>query len=157
MTNNEIMIGIRYALHMKNAEVKELFELAGEEITLPEVVNLLKKEELEGFERCTPEQLHAFLDGLIIKRRGKKDGPAPKINKSHINNNMILRKLRIAFELRDTDVIATLKLTGFNMSKAELGAMSRRKSHHQYTACGDQVMRYFLKGLVIKYRPKNIG
>lgn len=146
------MAGIRYALHMKNSEVKELFELADMEITLPQVVSLLKKEEQEGFEACTPEQLHAFLDGLITKRRGKKDGPAPKINRSRIDNNMILRKLRIAFELRDTDVIATLKLTGFNLSKAELGAMSRRKKHHNYTACGDQVLRNFLRGLVLKYR-----
>ncbi len=150
------MTGVRYALHMKNAEVKELFKLAGCEISQIEVVNLLKKEDLEGYVSCTPEQLHLFLDGLIIKRRGPKDGPAPKINTSHINNNMILRKLRIAFELKDTDVIATLKLTGFNMSKAELGAMFRRKSHHQYVACGDQVLRYFLKGLVLKYRPKDV-
>lgn len=153
MTNNEIMIGIRYALHLKNAEVKELFELAGMEIALSEIINLLKKEEVEGFVECSPQLLHAFLDGLIIKRRGAKDGPAAKIDKSRINNNMILRKLRIAFELRDTDVISTLKLTGFNLSKAELGAMSRRKSHPQFTLCGDQVMRYFLKGLVLKYRP----
>ncbi len=157
MTNNDIIISIRYTLHLKNSEVVELFALAGEEISNLDTVAILKRDDEDGHLPCSDEQLHNFLDGLIVKNRGPKDGPAPKINKRRIDNNMILRKLRIAFTLKDTDVIDILKLTNFRMSKGELGAMARKRIHPNYTECGDQFMRNFLRGLTLKLRPKDLN
>ena len=157
MENNDIMRSVRYALHLKNGEVVDLFKLGGEEITNLEVSALLKDENDYDFDYCTASQLHNFLDGLIIKLRGPKDGPKPKFDSSRIDNNIILRKLRIAFALKDTDVIDILKDAKFKLSKSELGAISRKPSHHHYLRCGDQLMRYFLKGLVLRYRDESIG
>ena len=152
MTINESIRAVRYALNMKNSVVRELISKGGGEASSDEVIAILKKDEQDGFVEASPEQVHQFLDGLILKFRGPSDKPTPKFDISKISNNMILRKLRIAFELRDTDILAILKLTGFNMSKAELGAMSRRKGHPQYMECGDQFLRNFLRGLVLKLR-----
>ncbi len=152
MTINDSIRAVRFALNMKNSGVRELISKGGGEISSDETIALLKKEDQDGFVEATPEQVHQFLDGLILKMRGPSDKPAPKFDISNISNNMILRKLRIAFEMKDTDVLATLRLTGFNMSKAELGAMSRRKGHAQYMECGDQFLRNFLRGLVIKFK-----
>jgi len=38
----------------------------------------------------------------------------------------VLKKVRVAFELKDDDVIALLQRTGLRVSKAELGSFFRR-------------------------------
>ena len=148
MTNNDTIRSVRFALDLSDAEIGDLFFLGGSPISDEQLMQYLRKEEDKGFEECPSELLHAFLDGLIINKRGAKDGPALRYDASRISNNMILRKLRIAFSLKDTDVVDILKKVDFRLSKSELGAMSRKPSHQHYVKCGDQVIRYFLRGLV---------
>lgn len=69
-----------------------------------------------------------------------------------MTNNDILKKLRIALKLKDTDILETLKLSGFEISKTELNAFFRKPDHRNYMECGDQVLRRFLDGLIIKMR-----
>lgn len=153
MTSNEVMKSVRYTLEIKNKEVVKMINAVGFELTVLDVVDILKNEEDEGFVECSVEIIHAFLDGLILERRGPSDGPAKKISTAKINNNMILRKLRIAFEMRDTDMIATLKNVGFSVSKGEMSALFRAPAHKHYMECGDQFLRNFLKGLTHRFRP----
>ena len=148
MTNNDVLRSIRFTLDLNDTEVGDLFALGGFPISDTKVVAYLANEDSQGYEEMEAPELHTFLDGLIIHKRGPKDGPAPKYDRSSIGNNVILRKLRIAFTLKDTDVIALLKSVDFRLSKSELGAMSRKPGHTHYMKCGDQVIRYFLRGLV---------
>jgi uncharacterized protein YehS (DUF1456 family) len=69
-----------------------------------------------------------------------------------LSNNDILKKLRVALELRDEDVIKILKLADFEISKSELNALYRKPDHPNYKECGDQLLRNFLNGLVIYKR-----
>lgn len=69
-----------------------------------------------------------------------------------MTNNDILKKLRVALKLRDTDIVEILKLVDFNMTKSELSAFFRTEDHANYMDCGDQVLRNFLNGLIIKMR-----
>ena len=69
-----------------------------------------------------------------------------------INNNDIMKKLRIALHLKDTDVISILKLAEFEVSPSELSAIFRNEDHPNYRACGDQLLRRFLDGLIIRNR-----
>jgi len=69
-----------------------------------------------------------------------------------MNNNDILKKLRIALELKDTDIIEILKLADFEISKAEINAIFRKEGHRNYKECGDQLLRRFLNGLITKNR-----
>ena len=69
-----------------------------------------------------------------------------------MTNNDILKKLRVALKLRDSDIVDILKLVDFRISKSELGAFFRREDHPKYMECGDQVLRNFLNGLVIHMR-----
>lgn len=71
-----------------------------------------------------------------------------------LTNNDILWKLRIALKLKDTDIIDILKLSDFEISKAELSALFRRVDHPNYQQCGDQILRRFLDGLIIRNRGK---
>ena len=69
-----------------------------------------------------------------------------------MTNNTILKKLRIALELKDTDIIEILKLADFEISKSELSALFRKEDHKNYKECGDQLLRRFLNGLIIRNR-----
>jgi uncharacterized protein YehS (DUF1456 family) len=69
-----------------------------------------------------------------------------------MSNNDVLKKLRVALQLRDDQIVEILKLVNFNISKSELGAFFRSEDHPNYKPCGDQVLRNFLNGLVIHLR-----
>lgn len=77
-----------------------------------------------------------------------------------MTNNDIFKKLRVALQLRDDQIVEILQLVDFRISKAELGAFFRSEDHPNYKECGDQILRNFLNGLVIHLRgtkenPKN--
>lgn len=69
-----------------------------------------------------------------------------------INNNDIMKKLRIALHLRDTDIIEILKLAEFEVSPSEISAIFRKEEQENYRPCGDQLLRRFLDGLIIRNR-----
>jgi uncharacterized protein YehS (DUF1456 family) len=66
-----------------------------------------------------------------------------------MSNNDIMKKLRVALQLRDDDIVHICSLVNFRTSKAELGAIFRDKDHPNFKPCGDQLLRNFLNGLVI--------
>ncbi len=65
-----------------------------------------------------------------------------------LTNNDILKKIRVALELKDEDIIKILKLSEFDMTKSELNALFRKPDHPNYKECGDQLLRNFLNGLI---------
>lgn len=69
-----------------------------------------------------------------------------------MTNNDIFKKLRVAHQLRDTDIVEILELVDFRITKTELSAFFRREDHPNYVECGDQILRNFLNGLVIHLR-----
>ena len=134
----------------------DIFDL-GDSIVKPlYLVDLLKKEEEEGFSECADTLLDSFLDGFIIKNRGKqepKPGQKPFPKPEKLTNNIILKKLRIALELKDVDILEILDSAKFKVTKTELTALFRREGHKNYKECGNQFMRNFLVGLALKFRP----
>ena len=97
------------------------------------------------------KQLALFLNGFINLKRGKREGPPMKPEK-RLNNNIILRKLKIALNLKDEDMIEIFKLSGTHISKHELSAFFRKPDQKQYRLCKDQYLRNFLMGLQKKFR-----
>jgi uncharacterized protein YehS (DUF1456 family) len=151
MTNNDLLRRLRYALNLNCETIAELCTLGGDGIKPIEVLSLLKKEEETGFVVCADKVMGAFLDGLIISRRGahvRKPGSA-KAAEMALNNNLILRKLRIALELNDEAMLAVLGKAGVQLSKPELSAMFRAEGHRNYKLCGDQFLRNFIRGLTL--------
>jgi Protein of unknown function (DUF1456) len=69
-----------------------------------------------------------------------------------LNNNDILKKLRVALSLQHEDIIKILALSNFEMSKGALGDLFRNEEHPSYMEAGDQVLRHFLNGLIIYKR-----
>ncbi|MEC4113931.1 DUF1456 family protein [Myroides pelagicus] len=69
-----------------------------------------------------------------------------------MTNNDIFKKLRVALQLRDDQIVEILELVDFRISKGEIGNFFRNADHPKYVECGDQVLRNFLNGLVIHLR-----
>lgn len=150
MLNNDVMRSLRYILNVDDAKIAEITRLTGCEIPDSEAVAYLKKEDEEGFKPCGDRIMAHFLDGLVIYKRGKDESrPTPPIELP-VTNNMVLKKLRVAFELKEDDIHAILKAADFPVSKPELSALFRKVGHSNYRACGDQLLRNFLKGLALR-------
>jgi uncharacterized protein YehS (DUF1456 family) len=154
MTNNDILRQLRYALNINDSTMVEIFKLADHEIKQSDLTGLLKKEDEEGFVNCSDDVLGYFLDGLILHKRGRKEIKPGETRKpdSRLTNNTILKKLRIALELKEDNMLGILKLADVDISKSELTALFRKEGHKNYKECGEQFLRKFLKGLSIRYR-----
>jgi len=151
--NNDVLRSIRYALDLGDAKVVEIIKLAGRDIAQSDLASFLKKEDEEGFVECDDGVMVSFLDGLIIHKRGKMESRPDQDKKpERLTNNTILKKLRVAFELKEEDMHKVLEMAGFSVSKPELSALFRTKGHKNYRACGDQLLRNFLKGLTMRLR-----
>lgn len=154
MTNNDILRQLRFALNINDSTMIEIFRLSDHEIEQSSITGLLKKEDEEGFALCGDDVLRYFLDGLILHKRGRKEMRLGETRKSdsRLINNAILKKIRIALELKEDDMLGILKLANVDISKHELTALFRKEGHKNYKECGDQFLRKFLKGLSIRYR-----
>jgi len=151
MTNNDILRRLRYAFDFSDSQMIELFALADHKLSRAQISAWLKKDDDPAFKDISSRELALFLNGLINKKRGKREGPQPE-PELRLSNNIIFRKLRIAFNLKDTDIISILALAGQSLSKSELNAFFRKKGHPHYRICKDQVLRRFITGLQLRER-----
>jgi uncharacterized protein YehS (DUF1456 family) len=151
VTNNDVLRRIRYTFNFDDTKMMAVFGLAGLEVTRAEISDWLKKEEAPDYQVCSDQQLASFLNGLIIEKRGKKDGPQPE-PETQLSNNIIFRKLKIALDLQADAVLELVNQGDFHISKHELSAFFRKPGHKHYRECKDQVLRNFLKGTQLKYR-----
>jgi len=157
MTNNDLLRRLRYALNLNGVSIAEICALSGHAIGPIEVLSLLKKEDEKGFVVCDDMVMGAFLDGLITSRRGHRDAPpgVAQATEGLLNNNLILKKLRIALELTDADMIEVFRRAGVFISKSELSALFRGVGQRNYKECGDQLLRNFVRGLTLATREES--
>lgn len=150
MQNNQVLRRLRYIFSFNDQQMMSLFASGNYPATRAEVSSWLKKEEDAGYEELSDPMLATFLNGLINEKRGKKEGPQPA-PEMVLNNNIILRKLKIALNLKDTDLLGILALAGRKISKHELSAFFRKPTQPQYRECQDQILRNLLQGMEVKY------
>ncbi|MBL4821072.1 MAG: DUF1456 family protein [Gammaproteobacteria bacterium] len=151
MLANDCLRRIRYILDFDDTRMIGVFSEAGQKVTRAQVSAWLKKDDDPAYEECSEVMFATFLNGLINQKRGKKDGP-PLEPEQSLTNNIIFRKLKIAFNLQAEDILSILSLVDLHISKHELSAFFRRADHKHYRVCKDQILRNFLKGIQIKYR-----
>jgi len=154
MTNNDILRRIRYVFDFSDPKMVDIFGEADHKVMQSQIHGWLKKEEDPGYQACSDTQLAIFLNGLINKKRGKREGTQPEPEK-RLTNNLVFNKLKIALNLKAEDVLDILALADLKISKHELSALFRKPSHKHYRECQDQILRNFLKGLQIKHRPNS--
>ncbi|MDC0611380.1 DUF1456 family protein [Vibrio sp.] len=154
MTNNDIFRRIRYTFDFKESDMVEIFAAADNTVAKAQITNWLKKDEDTDYCEATDTDLAMFLNGLINTKRGKREGEQP-VPESRLTNNMIFNKLRIALNMKAEDILETLKVADFKLSKHELSAFFRKPDNKHYRECGDQVLRNFLMGIQLQLRPED--
>ena len=152
MDNNEILARLQTIFGYDTAKLIAIFALAEHEVTTEQITAWLSSayEEDSGYVDLEDTEFSIFLNGLITERRGKKDGPPAK-PEDYLTNNIILKKLRIAFNLKTEDILEILEIAEMPLSKYELSAFFRREDHKNYRNCKNNVLRAFLEGVKQKY------
>jgi uncharacterized protein YehS (DUF1456 family) len=152
LLNNDVLRSIRYMLDFSEPGLVDVLKLGGLEVPVLDVQDFLRNEEDPEYLECPDMVLAHFLDGLVIHRRGREDGHPAQPIELPMTNNIVLKKLRVAFVLREEDILKIFSEVGLAMGRAELSALFRRPGHQNYRDCGDQVLRNFLKGLTQRAR-----
>jgi uncharacterized protein YehS (DUF1456 family) len=153
MINNDVIRAVRYILNVSEFKLVEIAELGGGQVNQAKMNAYMKEEEEPGFELCPQNLMARFLNGLILFKRGKDDSKPP-LAPELPTNNVVLKKLRVAFQLKDEDILNMLSEVGFKITKSELSALFRKEGHVNYRPCGDQLLRNFLKALAIREKSK---
>jgi uncharacterized protein YehS (DUF1456 family) len=154
MTNNDILRAVRYMLDLSDAKLAHVIALADPALvpSREDVQALLKKDGEAGAIACSDRVLSAFLDGLVTSLRGPDPSRPSRSPEKRIDNNMVLKKLRVAFKLQDADMHEILAAAGMPVSKPEMSALFRQPGHKNVRPCGDQLLRHFLRGLTLRVR-----
>ncbi len=151
MIANDVLRRIRFIFDFSDSKMMMLFEAGDLEVTREQVSDWLKRDEDPDFRPCNDIYLACFLNGFINDSRGRREGPQQKPEK-RLTNNIILRKLTIALNMKAEDTLITMSNAGLVISKHELSAFFRKPDHKHYRVCKDQVLRNFLIGLQYKFR-----
>ena len=151
MINNDVLKRIRYILALNEAKLLEVFTAAESPVTAEQLNSWLEKDGAIDYKKLEDDELSTFLNGLINYKRGKKEGAQP-IPEKKMNNNTIFRKLKIALDMKNEEVMEILTSAGSELSPHELTAMFRKKNHRHYRVCKDEVLISFLNGLKSKFR-----
>lgn len=152
MANNDILRSIREALNLDDATMIAIFRAAGREVGQSAITAFLKTEDQDDYIPCSNPVMGFFLDGLIIHNRGRQEGgPAPAEKPvAELTNNTILKKLRIALDLKEDDLLGIFKLAGLTISKHEMTSLFRKQGHKHYKECSERLLNAFLKGVALR-------
>lgn len=147
MINNDILKRLSRIFDYNNEQILAIFHLGQYDISAAQLAFLLFVEkDTASYVELQDIALAAFLNGLIIEKRGPRDGPQHQAEQA-LTNNIIFNKIKIALALKAEDVLAILALADLNLTKYELSAFFRNVNHKHYKACSDLVLNAFLNGL----------
>lgn len=147
MKTNQILASLLTTLKLSTEETLTLFRHAGLPMTESRLLSLLRTEGERDFKLCTYEELGVFLDGLILFRRGPSPGNREADKAIPLTNNLILKKLRIALELKEPETKIIFALGEAELSKQALKSLFRKEEHKNFQACSDALLLAFLEGL----------
>jgi uncharacterized protein YehS (DUF1456 family) len=147
LQTNDILYKIKTALNLNEKMMLDAYALAEYDMTPEHLEHLLIRRQDKGFELCSYEELGIFLDGLVSLKRG----PGPKRPNDNevieLSNNLILKKLRIALELKEPETEIIFGLGEAKLSKQQLASLFRKEGHKNFKACSDELLMAFLDGL----------
>ena len=149
MLNNEILHHIHDIFNFTDEQMQLIFTLGDSPLTQDEITNLFRKTGEPTYKTMSDEQLACFLNGLIIEKRGKKEGVQPVVE-PEITNNIIFNKLKISLSLKAEDILKIMLLADLNLSKHELSAFFRKPIHKHFRLCTDATLMAFIQGLKIQ-------
>ncbi len=146
MNTNDIFHRIVNALSLSKSDILEAYTLEGYNMDEEHLEDLLKDADKVSGE-CSYEELGVLLDGLVTLKRGPSPKKPSEEEAVPLTNNLILKKLRIALELKEPETEIIFGLGDAALSKQELKSLFRSESHKNFKACPDGLLMAFLEGL----------
>ncbi len=146
MTNNYILSSIMNSLKLDKVDILKAYKIVDKKIIQDDVDDILREPSDEKFILLSDEGFELFLNGFISYKRGPSDKKAKK-QKIYFSNNIILKKLKIALDLKDEDIVEIFAKDGLEITKSQLTAYFRRDGHINYRKCSDSLMKRFINGL----------
>ncbi|MBN2260623.1 MAG: DUF1456 family protein [Clostridiales bacterium] len=162
MNNNELLLRIKNALDIKLEEMVDIFNFGDKPFTEFEIRKLIGESEEDNLDsgegdfqmKCTNGILEAFLNGLIIFKRGRKETKSDQPEKQVLAiettksvNNILLKKMKIALSLSSQDMLDIFESVGDPITKGELSDMFRKEGHKHYRKCNNEHVMNFLDGI----------
>ena len=155
MTHNDTFDRLRAALKLTDTQVEACFSFAAHALAPEAKAGLSAQAQGDARTPVTDALLGAFLDGLIISRRGPRPGAAaPREAATELSHNTVLKKLRIALNLHEADMLKVFAAGGHAISKRELTVLFRKPTHKHFKACSEELFGAFLKGLKAAEAPR---
>lgn len=147
ISTNEILYRIQKALNLTIENMLQAYKLEAYNMEEKHLKSLLSRRQEKDFILCSYEELGTFLDGLVTLKRG----PSPKKSNDdtvvELTNNLILKKLRIALELKESETEIIFGLAEVELSKQQLASLFRKEGHKNFKECSDELLMAFLEGL----------
>ncbi len=147
MQINDILFKLKKALSLSQEDIIKAYALADYEMTKERLESILKRRQDRGYQEATYEELGVFLDGLVLLKRGSSDKVANENEPIALTNNLILKKVRVAMELKEPELLILFALAEVELSKRQIGALFRKEGTKNFKACSDEVLMAFLEGL----------
>ena len=145
MKASEIIQAIKDALSLNRKQILHIYDLEDFPISQDRLNGILKNSSKKSSINATYEELGVFLDGLISYKRGKSEKEMPQ--DVVLDNNLILKKLRAALNLKEYEIALIFELADYKISKSAIRDMFRSPSHPKYKECDNKTLKAFLEGL----------
>ena len=146
LTLNETLYKIKKSLDLTNSDIIQAYELEDFSISEEHLESLLVQKHDKNFQEATFEEVGIFLDGLVTLKRGPSK-QKPTNETVELTNNLTLKKLRIALELKDPQIEIIFALADIELTKQQLSSLYRKESHKNFKVCSDTLLISFLDGL----------
>lgn len=144
---NEILYRIQQALTLTLEQMLEAYALEHYPMKIEHLERLLTRRQDKNFMLCSYEELGVFLDGLITLKRGASSTKPKSDEVVELTNNLILKKLRIALNLKESEVEIIFALAEITLSKQQLSSLFRKEGHKNFKLCSNALLLRFLEGL----------
>jgi len=147
LNTNDVLYKITKALSLSQDDIIEIYKLEDYPMDKEHLDRLLKRKYDKEFISCSYEELGVFLDGLITYKRGQSPNKPSDDEVVELNNNLILKKLRVALELKEFEIDLILKLVDIELTKQQIKSLFRNPAHKNFRLCPDELLMAFLDGL----------
>jgi len=148
MQINDILFKIKTALSLSNSEIIEAYKWADFTMSEERVSNIVKRHQDKGYEEATYEELGLFLDGLVVLKRGENSKKVESDEVVELTNNLILKKLRVAMNLKESELVIIFALAEVTLTKRQIGSLFRKEGGKNFKACSDELLMAFIEGLL---------
>lgn len=147
INTNEILYRIQKALNLSIDEMIKAYKLENHTMEPSHLESLLMRRLDKGFMLCSYEELGIFLDGLVTLKRGPSPIKSTQEEAVELTNNLILKKLRIALNLKEAETEIIFGLADVELSKQQMASLFRRENHKNFKVCSNELLMAFLDGL----------